>query len=200
MAKYNPTPIKPFPPDIDRDRFGDWLSGFTDGEGYFCLKTIRPKNPTYQMDIKAVFGISLRADDEAILKLIQSFWGCGCVNRIKPRKTINEQSSFQVRRADDLANIVIPHFDKHPLRAKKARDFAIWKEGITLMQRVRSRPIKVRIGKHGGFYGIISRWKESEFQHFLALKSHLKNVRVYDSPPLVTPLAKPDKKEPSLFD
>jgi hypothetical protein len=25
-------PIEPFPADIDRDAFGHWLSGFTDGE------------------------------------------------------------------------------------------------------------------------------------------------------------------------
>ena len=29
--------IPSFPAEIDRDRFGDWLSGFVDGEGCFGL-------------------------------------------------------------------------------------------------------------------------------------------------------------------
>src|SRR6185295_12914380 len=42
MPKAYPTgPIPPFPPEINRVAFGNWLSGLTDGEGCFFLGLVR---------------------------------------------------------------------------------------------------------------------------------------------------------------
>lgn len=52
--------IAPFPTTIDRDVFGAWLSGFTDGEGCFHLSLVKGKETG---GLKAEFILQLRVDD-----------------------------------------------------------------------------------------------------------------------------------------
>ena len=65
------TPISPFPSEIDRHDFGNWLSGFCDGEACFVLQAdIRHNGAACRASIR----IELRDDDTEILYLIQSYW------------------------------------------------------------------------------------------------------------------------------
>ena len=49
--------IPPFPADIDRNAFGHWFSGLTDGEGCFYAKTVGIHSP------EVGYVLALRADD-----------------------------------------------------------------------------------------------------------------------------------------
>lgn len=168
-------PIIPFPSDVDRDRFGDWLSGFTDGEGCFVLALSH--RPGGQPSIYACFSIKLRADDAAIIRHIQSYLQCGII-AFSPRRTQSSkpQWGMYVTNWAHLATVIVPHFDRHPLRAKKAGDYVIWREGVLLGHAVSQRPPRPRkgLGK-----GAKPQWTEPERTRFVALAAALREGRRY---------------------
>src|SRR5271166_4959100 len=77
--------IAPFPPDIDRFRFGDYVSGFVDGEGSFTLGWHKK-----QRTGMVAFVVQQRQDDSPILRLIQSFFGCGAITYLKPNSSVKD--------------------------------------------------------------------------------------------------------------
>ena len=168
MASVDPIP--PFPRDIDRDAFGHWLSGFVDGEGCFSLGVYGRKDGRIRMVVG--FQLCLRADDHQCLELAQSFWQCGLIfhDPRKGQEPTNPQTRFQVNRAADLHAVVAAHFDRYPLRAKKANDFAIWRQGVELYHSVAQRP-------RGN--GTQSRWRPEELEKFARLTEWLRSGRAY---------------------
>jgi hypothetical protein len=203
MAINHPTPQ--FHSPIGSFRFGDWLSGFTDGEGSFVLGSFRRKqrNPEYgaHLALMAHFRIAIRTDDRPILENIQFYFGCGNITNLKASKHVKNAkptTTFYVTAPKDLVQVIIPHFEEHPLQAKKAKDFVIWRQGVELIHCVTSRKLKRRRTK-GGFF---PRWKESEIAEFHSLVQALKSQRTYNAP--IIAVATPtsghgDLIQPSLF-
>jgi hypothetical protein len=166
-------PIPPFPADTDREAFGHWLSGFTDGEGHFSLCMSGHKNRHGTRNPHARFQIALRADDLPILRLIQSFFGCGHVERSQ-QTAANAQFRFRVDRIDELASAIVPHFLRYPLRAKKARDFIVWCEGVDIIRQTLSVP------RPNTRWGYPSRWTASLLGRFTGLVQAIKATRRFD--------------------
>ena len=162
--------IPPFPPDIDRDAFGHWLSGFVDGEGCFMLKIhrTRGKNKTYEM-FSARFEMLLRSDDRPILELIHSFWGVGGVTDKKRLGTAKPATRYYASSTPELAAVLVPHFLQYPLRAKKRRDFEVWRQGVELLHSVWLRPSG----------GSTAKWLGSERAEFLRLRALLGEQRLF---------------------
>jgi LAGLIDADG endonuclease len=135
--------IPPFPADIDRVTFGHWLSGFVDGEGCFLLGFHRHRKDRQFIRPTARFTIGLRDDDKAILGEIQAYWQCGTIHKGHQNQRLrqNPSAAFEVRKIDHLWRVVVAHFNQYPLRAKKQRDFAIWKLGIELIAERQYRPL-----------------------------------------------------------
>lgn len=178
MAKRHSIP--PFPEDIDREGFGYWLSGFTDGEGSFNLIVDRHKA---RLICRAGFSISLRADDLDILRLIQKFWQCGGIYQDLKQPIGHPAMRFKVGKFHPLRHIVLPHFEKYPLLAKKRRDFEIWKQGVILWEQVASRRSLVRGTSQTGNY----KWTTADHDHFITLADLLKSQRKFKSLELATP-------------
>ena len=138
----------------------------------------------------AMFRIALRHDDRSVLELVQSFLACGWITYGNPNiSTANARPTtlFCVAKARDLARIVVPHFEKCPQYAKKARDFGIWKRGVDLLYRVTRK----RLIGLGGRRGFRSRWKADDKAAFQALVLALKDVRRFDSPLIAIPESLP---------
>ena len=198
MAKANS--IAPFPPDIDRNAFGNWLSGFTDGEGCFTLKKVASRRYPGGFCPAAGFRIVLRADDGPVLLLAQSFWNCGrlILRAGKPpsrRPNAKPQSSFRIEVMQDLASVIVPHFEKYPLRAKKAADFVIWRQAVLLAWRVQQR-FQGRVRSTGR--GVCAtKWALTEKKEFSSLVDALSHQRRFDAS-LVRPFPAPT--EPTLLD
>lgn len=165
------------PADIGRDPFGHWLSGFTDGEGCFRLVHYAKRNLC-----STHFQITLRADDIGVLKLIQSYFRCGGIT-VRKHPGSKPLATFQVAKSRDIVHRVIPHFETYPLRAKKKRDFVIWKEAALLVYRASSR----RIRGFGNLRGTLPKWSASERSRFLELKRFLADQRQFDSMSFPTP-------------
>jgi len=134
-SQYSRETCLHFPENISREYFASWFSGFTDGEGHLGL--YKQKYGNYYRR-RCTFAINLRSDDSYILELTQSFFECGMFLPLKKcsGKGKKPQSVFYVVNLRELAEIIIPHFDKHPLLAKKIHDYSIWRQGVLLAYKV----------------------------------------------------------------
>jgi hypothetical protein len=108
--------------------FGHWLAGFIDGEGCFQIVS----NGGYYTPR---FSVKVRADEKSIIERIRRKTGIGTIttypyNGLKgnPQVNWNVNSRQDCRALSDL-------LDKYPLRAKKAADFAIWRQAARLTGR-----------------------------------------------------------------
>lgn len=118
------------------DDFGNWFAGFTAGEGCFGIGKRNKENPC--ANYQCLFRITLRDDDRAILEEIQDTLGLGkvydypaCTNDAHERLP---QTLWDVRSTTECAELV-EVFEKYPLRAKKQRDFEIWKKAVAELQK-----------------------------------------------------------------
>jgi hypothetical protein len=100
-----------------RFRTGSWLAGFAAGEGTFYVS---PQGNPY-------FQICLRADDRAVLDALCAEFG-GNV-RLRAARASKPSATWSVQTRADLPRLV-EYFDAHPLRAKKGRDYAVWREAV----------------------------------------------------------------------
>lgn len=114
----------------DGSGFWDWFAGFLDGEGFFGFIP-RTFNRTYHTP---VVRISVRLDDRAILDEIASFIG-GTVRVQAAYGTSNPQARWGITSMSDCLRL-IEILDAHPLRAKKALDYATWREAVLEKDRV----------------------------------------------------------------
>ena len=165
-------------------RFGDYLAGFVDGEGCFCLD-----KPVEDRPGGACFAIKLRRDDRDILEQIRNFLNCGVIRYGKPRGNGSPQACFTAKDTTELLFKIVPCFEKHRLRAKKARDFEIWKQGLVLLYRVKSRKRRVR----GYLLGCMSKWTTREREEYQALHNELQEIKVYSDVNLKQPTVRIEK-------
>ena len=154
---------------MSRDAFGHWLAGFTDGEGCFYLGlNTGGSGKKYGL---AHFTLTLRADEMPILQTIKQRLGCGNIyfRRISKGER-KSAASYAVVRQSDLTGIIVPFFERYSLRAKKARDFAIWKRGVQLITNLKRSPV----GRNP------CKWTPDVIETFKGIISELRQVREYD--------------------
>ena len=77
------------------------------------------------LNLTPEFQIELHSRDTLLLIKIQSFFGVGIIiERSRSRKNLNSSMvRYSVQSYRDLANAIIPHFDKFPLLTKKKADY-----------------------------------------------------------------------------
>ena len=116
------------------DSFGNWFAGFTDGEGCFTAHIGRKIGRTGNeyIDIDPEFSIILRDDDSGILVEICRQLGFSTQIKYYP-EAVNKfgvkskpKVKLEIRRMKRCLRL-IEIFDKFPLRAKKKRDYDIWR-------------------------------------------------------------------------
>jgi hypothetical protein len=104
-----------------------WFSGLFDGEGTFIVFTrpctARPQYSEYRLGIR----IMLRDDDSRVIDVIKHNLQIGAISRRRANGNSNPAIAWTCERVKDLAEIIVPLFNKHPLQSKKAEEFAIWK-------------------------------------------------------------------------
>src|ERR1700722_13599943 len=114
------------------DAFGYWFSGFFDGEGCFYFQNTAGGVRTVVLKIRVV----QRGDDRGALEYIQKQIGCGRIvdNQYRSEKyrSTKPWSDFCITRIADLAEVVVPLFDRYPLHTKKAQEFSLWRSAVGL--------------------------------------------------------------------
>jgi hypothetical protein len=115
----------------------DYIVGFTDGEGSFCVFIRQPKKQTWNTRVECHYYIKLREDDVGLLRKIKDTLGCGRISFQKEyRENQRDNYRYQVSNLRDLSEIIIPFFKKHQLQGKKKDDFVLF---CTIVDLVRNK-------------------------------------------------------------
>jgi len=98
----------------------DWISGFTQSDGSFIISYISTKG---EMPIRPVpvFNLTQSKLDYELFIEIQKYLGIGKVYKNR------ENVTFVVKSIDEIVEILLPLFDKHPLRGSKLAGYNIFK-------------------------------------------------------------------------
>ena len=101
----------------------NYVVGFVDGEGCFCISL--NKNGNRLPEVRLIFEIELRGDDEAILREIQTVLGCGNIYRLEYERYAKWQPHVKLKVSNfpDISQKIIPFFQRYPLQAKKRLQF-----------------------------------------------------------------------------
>ena len=117
-----------------------YVSGLADGEGCFCVSISPRKLKEVQWEIRPSFSISLNKKSKGILYQIRDFFQCGF---IRPSKKDNTYK-YEIRELKELAEKIIPHFQKYHLYTEKKKDFETFEKVVRMMRQ----------GKHLSFDGL----------------------------------------------
>ena len=114
------------------DAFGHWLAGFIDGEG--CFVIAKREDPKYGARYQCRFSVNMRADERPMLEEIVARTHIGRIEAKKAdRKSRrgNPQAVWMVTSQRECL-MLVELLDRYPLRAKKRRDYTIWREAVIL--------------------------------------------------------------------
>jgi hypothetical protein len=110
----------------------NWVTGFSDAEACFSVEISKSETYKEGWRVRPIFSIGLHSKDLELIKKIQSFFnGKGKIYHEENSKVV----SFRITSIKDLAQLVLPHFDKYPLFTQKQADFLLFKQVVGLVLR-----------------------------------------------------------------
>lgn len=107
------------------DSFGYWFSGFFDGEG--CIFLFHRARGERYAEYRFTIRVHIRDDDADAVAFIYDNLKVGRIARHGSNGSANPSISWSCEKINDLAEIIIPLFERYPLHTKKAKEFSIWK-------------------------------------------------------------------------
>jgi len=120
--------------------------GFVDGEGCFSVPIYRQRSMRLGWQVRPQFAVVQGESSRNVLEEMVRFFGCGKVYTNRRHDNHREHlASYSVLRLEDLRRVIIPFFEKNPLRTAKRDNFAKFAEVCDLMS----------IGRHLTVSGII---------------------------------------------
>ena len=108
-----------------------YVTGLVEGEGCFCVSFSPRKLKDVQWEVRPSFSLAQNKRDRGLLFQLRDFFGCGS---IRPSRRDNTYK-YEVRSLKDLAEKIIPHFEKYPLRGEKKKDSQVLSKVVELMQK-----------------------------------------------------------------
>lgn len=108
---------------------GWYLSGYSDGEGSFCVSFSPRSKLRIGLEVRPSFSVSQNSDRSEVLNLFQQTLDCGSIRPDRSDKTFK----FEIRSLYDLIEKVIPFFKRFPLKSSKNRDFELFAQICLLM-------------------------------------------------------------------
>ena len=109
---------------------GWYLTGFTDGEGSFNVSTIN-RNQDFKTGWKISLSFNISQRDTTVLHLFKKTLLCGSFRKRKDGVTY-----YEVRRIDELQNIVIPFFERFALKSvSKQKQFEVFRDIAAIVAR-----------------------------------------------------------------
>jgi len=97
-----------------------YVTGLTEGEGCFCVSLALRAKLRAGLEVRPSFSLSLNEKDLGLLEGLQAFFGCGWIRESKGDRTFK----YEARSIGDLTGVILPHFERFPLRGYKARSCA----------------------------------------------------------------------------
>lgn len=124
MSRYNTLALS-------NRELAQYLSGYVDGEGCFSVSVTKRPKLRIGWEIKPSFSVGQNFDRREVLDVLHQYFGCGHIRRDWHDKTLK----YEVRKAEDLAQKIIPHFQRFPLLSAKQKDFLLFAEVCASMSK-----------------------------------------------------------------
>jgi len=124
-------------PALHRE-LANYISGYVDGEGCFSVSFSKRDRLRIGWEVKPSFCVGQNYDRREVLDLMMNYFGCGHIRRDWSDKTLK----YEIRKADDLLNKVIPHFRKFPLKSAKRKDFLLFAEICQQMKKSKHKNVR----------------------------------------------------------
>ena len=109
---------------------GEWLAGFTSGEGCFFVFVIKSLTHTLGFQVQLVFQITQHSRDEILMHSLISYLGCGILVKSSDGKV-----QFRVQKFTDISEKILTFFGKYSIRGVKLDDFKDWSTVAKLVGR-----------------------------------------------------------------
>ncbi len=118
----------------------DYIIGLVDGEGSFTIYIRDPKLPRTQkrrVTVEPKFYIKLIEKDKEILERLKTYFASGSIYFQKDDRPNHQHCyRYEVYNREDLINIIIPFFKKHPLQfVSKRNDFELFCQMMEMIDR-----------------------------------------------------------------
>ena len=111
-----------------------WITGFVDGEGCFHVQILVSSSLRAGFQVLPEFVVSQHKRNVQVLQSLKTYFSTGVVRAESSRKDETGRQ-YRVRNTSDLRSIIIPFFEKHPLKTTKRIDFLKFRYILTLMER-----------------------------------------------------------------
>jgi hypothetical protein len=115
-------------PDISSKLSPDWITGFIDGEGCFHIGISKHDELRFGHQILPELTVVQHKRDINLLYQLRSAMRCGVV-----RRNHGDRYCWRVRDLKNLAEIILPFFEKHPLKSKKGVEFRKFAKVVKMM-------------------------------------------------------------------
>ena len=106
----------------------EWIVGFVDGEGCFRVAINKNDEMRFGYQILPEFTVVQHEKDLNLLHRLRSTMGCGVV-----RRNHGDRYCWRVRELKSLAQIIVPFFERHRLKSRKAVEFCKFAKVIKKM-------------------------------------------------------------------
>ncbi len=108
----------------------DWIVGFVDGEGCFHVGINKHNDLRLGYQVLPELTVVQHERDIDLLHELRSTMNCGVV-----RRNHGDRFCWRVRDLKNLTDIIIPFFERHPLKSKKAIVFLKFRQVVAMMQK-----------------------------------------------------------------
>lgn len=112
---------------------GNYLAGFTDGEGCFYVGVHPTSNVSLGLQVIPEFHVSQNGERISVLQLFIETFGCGTIKKNAPVGSRDKTYVFVVKRHNDLYERVLPFFERFPLRSEKQQEFLKFAQVVRMM-------------------------------------------------------------------
>ena len=114
---------------------GNYLAGFTDGEGCFYVGVHPTSNVALGLQVIPEFHVSQNGERISVLRLFVEALDCGAIKKNAPAGSRDKTYVYVVKRHDDLYEKVLPFFERFPLRSEKQQEFLKFAQIVEMMHR-----------------------------------------------------------------
>lgn len=104
-----------------------FISGFTDAEGNFDIVLFKSIRALAETGIKFRFRLTANFKDVGLLICIKNYFKCGNLSIVRKDTLV---VTYEVSNIEFIRTVIIPFFDKYPLKGTKYYDYLNWKKGF----------------------------------------------------------------------
>ena len=108
----------------------EWIVGFIDGEGCFHIGISKHSDMKIGFQILPELTVVQHQRDIDLLYELRSTMNCGVV-----RRNHGDRFCWRVRNLKNLSEVIIPFFNKYPLRSKKNLEYLKFRKVVLMMQK-----------------------------------------------------------------